>query len=92
MATVNDTAAPASRRAENLKSHSAAARRHLRRAYGMEDRLRALLDEIPYMSIGGQSCAELSCVFLHLEQAVELLAGVERRETARYDGLAPAAA
>jgi hypothetical protein len=48
----------------------------------MEERLRTLLDSIPYVSVGGQSCAELSRVFLHLEQAVGLLAGVERREVA----------
>lgn len=90
MATVNDTPATQVRGADTATSHSAAARRHLRRAYGMEERLRALLDSIPYVSIGGQSCAELGRVFLHLEQAVDLLAGVERHEVARYEGLTSA--
>jgi hypothetical protein len=92
MATVNDTAASASRRAQRLKSHSAAARRHLRQTYGMEERLRAILDSIPYVSIGGQSCGDLGRALLHVEQAVNLLASVERREIERYEALASAGA
>lgn len=70
-----------------VSTYSRAARRHLRQTCAVEEQLRTLLDEIPYVTISGDSCIELNSALPHLRKAVALLSSVERRESVRYAAL-----
>ncbi len=67
---------------------SRTARAHLRIIYAAEKAVRERLDAIPFVTVGGESCAELLRVRAHLEAAAELLNSTVDREALRFEQLA----